>query len=85
MRLPGLLFLPVLCLWVGSMASDVRAADTSEEPRPLFVEGYAGRVSYAPGDELAKWQLEFLLRLLLLLSCWLLVYFLGGIHLLIIK
>ena len=26
-----------------------RAAD---EPRPLFVEGYAGRVSYAPGEEL---------------------------------
>ena len=24
----------------------------SEEPRPLFVEGYAGRVSYAPGEEL---------------------------------
>jgi hypothetical protein len=23
-----------------------------EEPRPLFVEGYAGRVSYAPGDDL---------------------------------
>ncbi len=23
-----------------------------EEPRPLFVEGYAGRVSYAPGEEL---------------------------------
>jgi len=56
MRFPGLLFLPVLCLWVGFMASDVRAAETSEEPRPLFVEGYAGRVSYAPGDRLAQYH-----------------------------
>ncbi len=52
MRFPGFLFLPVLCLWVGFMASDVRAAETSEEPRALFVEGYAGHVSHAPGDEL---------------------------------
>src|SRR5688500_5236591 len=26
---------------------------TAEEPRPLFVEGYAGQVSYAPGEELS--------------------------------
>ena len=52
MRFPGLLLLPMLCLWAGSVAPGVRAAETSEEPRPLFVEGYAGRVSYAPGDEL---------------------------------
>jgi hypothetical protein len=25
----------------------------SEEPRPLFVEGYAGKVSYAPGETLS--------------------------------
>lgn len=26
--------------------------EAAEEPRPLFVEGYAGEVSYAPGEEL---------------------------------
>lgn len=35
--------LPALCL--------ARAGE--QEPRPLFVEGYTGAVSYAPGDELA--------------------------------
>jgi hypothetical protein len=42
---------PVLWLllgWVGA-GPTARAED---EPRPLFVEGYAGRVSYAPGEEL---------------------------------
>ncbi len=35
-------------IWLAS-AGVLAAAD---EPRPLFVEGYAGRVSYAPGEDL---------------------------------
>ena len=41
---------PCVCLaslvWL-TTAGVLAAAD---EPRPLFVEGYAGRVSYAPGE-----------------------------------
>lgn len=47
-----------LALWIvlGLVATnrwvDLPALAASEEPRPLFVEGYAGRESYAPGEEL---------------------------------
>ncbi len=33
------------------LATSLSAADVTD-PRPLFIEGYAGRVSYAPGEEL---------------------------------
>src|SRR6186997_1310774 len=38
-----------LMLWVGEASPESAA----EDPGPLFVEGYAGRVSYAPGEELS--------------------------------
>jgi hypothetical protein len=38
----------VLCL---GLATTLAAADATD-PRPLFIEGYAGRLSYAPGEEL---------------------------------
>ncbi len=34
-------------------ALGARTGRAADEPRPLFVEGYAGQVSYAPGDEAA--------------------------------
>lgn len=43
--------------WLGSLVLALLAvagvsAWGEDEPRPLFVEGYAGQVSYAPGEEL---------------------------------
>ncbi len=39
-------------LLLGSfLASTANSAAQSDEPRPLFVEGYARQVSYAPGEE----------------------------------
>ena len=35
-----------------SVALTTQAAQRSDEPRPLYIEGYAGALSYAPGDEL---------------------------------
>ena len=29
-----------------------QSAQRSDEPRPLYIEGYSGRISYAPGEEL---------------------------------
>ena len=42
----------VVCLLGLGCLSATAATIAAEEPRPLFVEGYAGRVSYAPGEEL---------------------------------
>ena len=52
MHLSSFRILPVLCLCLGLTTAVAAAAEGLDEPRPLFVEGYAGRVSYAPGDEL---------------------------------
>ncbi len=41
----------VRLLLIGAAVSACPAAE--QEPRPLFVEGYASEVSYAPGEELA--------------------------------
>lgn len=47
---PRLLF-PVLAIVAAICASSARA-DTAD-PKPLFVEGYAGQISYKPGEELS--------------------------------
>ena len=52
MTLPKPGFRIVVCLIGLLFISTESARAASEEPRPLFVEGYAGTVSYAPGDEL---------------------------------
>ena len=41
-------------LWLASLIGLIGAGfqTAAEEPRPLYVEGYSGQVSYAPGDEL---------------------------------
>jgi hypothetical protein len=39
----------VCLLWLTTLGTHAAI----EEPRPLFVEGYTGQVSYAPGEELA--------------------------------
>jgi len=40
--------------WLGALAMFLLAAglNAADEPQPLFVEGYASQVSYAPGEEL---------------------------------
>jgi len=55
-------------LVIGLTAASLNAQTL--EPRPLFVEGYANHVSYAPGDEVvlhvstsaAKYSLEIAVR-----------------------
>ncbi|MFN0069698.1 MAG: hypothetical protein ACKVYV_18935, partial [Limisphaerales bacterium] len=43
----------VLALIIGGwLPGPQRCALAVDEPRPLFVEGYAGQVSYAPGEAL---------------------------------
>ena len=34
------------------LSASLHAAEVTDEPRPLFVEGYAGRPSYTPGEDL---------------------------------
>ena len=41
-----------VCLLGLILLSPAATMAAGEEPRPIFVEGYAGRVSYAPGEEL---------------------------------
>ena len=52
MTLPRLGPRMVVCLLALLLGSISAARGASDEPRPLFVEGYAGNTSYAPGDDL---------------------------------
>ena len=55
-RWRGATFPPYLLrgLWLASLIcrSSAGFVSAAEEPRPLYVEGYAGHVSYAPGEDL---------------------------------
>lgn len=51
MHCPRLLLLSFLGLTLLGRAG-LEKGQAADEPRPLFVEGYAGKVSYAPGEEL---------------------------------
>jgi hypothetical protein len=42
----------LLGLLLGFLVSTALCSVADDTPRPLFVEGYSGRVSYAPGDDL---------------------------------
>ena len=42
----------ILCLLGTMFLCFAGGASGAEEPKPLFVEGYAGHVSYAPGEDL---------------------------------
>lgn len=53
MRPSHVTILARFCLVGLILLATAGAVAASDEPRPLFVEGYAGRVSYAPGEELA--------------------------------
>ena len=43
----------VLCLGAAVFSTSVASAEDDSEPVPLFLEGYAGQVSYRPGEEVA--------------------------------